>query len=341
MEKSNRVGILAGGNWILDFIKMIDVYPNENALANILSQNSGNGGAPFNVLKAIRKMDFSIPLEGVGVLGDDEYGDDILDQCERLGLETRQMKRLKGVETSFTDVMTVCSTGKRTFFHHRGANALLEEDDFDFEVSKAKFFHLGYLLLLDNLDRIQSDGLSGAAKVLRRAKEAGMYTSADIVSEQSDRYTEVIPSSLPFIDFLFINELEAHKLTGIQLLDSNNIFMVSNGFEAAKKLLDMGVLSWVVIHFPNGALAMNKEGHQILQPCIKMPRLLVKGTVGAGDAFAAGVLAGMHEGWEMKASLQLGVTVAAASLMDNTASEAILPWMECLQLGNKYGYRKL
>ena len=103
----------------------------------------------------------------------------------------------------------------------------------------------------------------------------------------------------------------------------------------------MGVLSWVVIHFPNGALALNKEGHQILQPCIKMPRLLVKGTVGAGDAFAAGVLAGMHEGWEMKASLQLGVTVAAASLMDNTASEAILPWMECLQLGNKYGYRKL
>ena len=205
MEKSNRVGILAGGNWILDFIKMIDVYPDENALANIKSQNSGNGGAPFNVLKAIRKMEFSIPLEGVGVLGDDEYGDDILDQCERLGLETRQMKRLKGVDTSFTDVMTVCSTGKRTFFHHRGANALLEEDDFDFKVSNAKFFHLGYLLLLDNLDKIHSDGLSGAAKVLKKAKDVGMFTSADIVSEQSDRYVEVIPPALPFIDFLLMS----------------------------------------------------------------------------------------------------------------------------------------
>lgn len=341
MIEGNRIGILAGGNWILDFIKMIDVYPNENALANILSQNTGNGGAPFNVLKAIRKMEFSIPLEGVGVLGDDEYGDDILGQCESLGLETRQIKRLKGEDTSFTDVMTVSSTGKRTFFHHRGANALLEEKHFDFEVSNAKFFHLGYLLLLDNLDKIHSDGLSGAAKVLKKAKEAGMITSADIVSEQSDRYTEVIPPSLPYIDCLFINELEAHNLTGIQLMDGEGKFLIPNGFNGAKKILDMGVLSWVIIHFPYGALAMNKAGVKLLHPCVEMPKALVKGTVGAGDAFAAGVLAGMNEGWEMKASLQLGVTAAATSLMDNTATEAILPWRECLQFGDKYGYKKL
>lgn len=341
MVKNKRIGILAGGNWILDFIKMIDVYPDENALANIKSQNSGNGGAPFNVLKAICKMDFSIPLEGVGVLGDDEIGDDILDQCQKLGIETRQMKRLKGVGTSYTDVMTVCATGRRTFFHFRGANALLEGKDFDFQVSKARVFHLGYLLLLDLLDKIHQDGNSGAAKVFKRAKNAGMFTSADIVSEQSDRYMEVIPSSLPFIDCLFINELEAHKLTGIELLGQDNAFLISNGYKAAGKILEMGVLSWVIIHFPNGALALNRKGQQILQPGVDMPNTMVKGTVGAGDAFAAGVLAGKHEGWPMQASLRLGVSVAATSLMDNTASEAILPWKDCLQFGKRYGYRNL
>lgn len=340
-EQNKRTGILAGGNWILDFIKMIDVYPDENALANIVDQKSGNGGAPFNVLKAICKMCFTIPMEGVGVLGEDENGRDILQQCLQLGIETRQMKCLEGVGTSFTDVMTVCATGKRTFFHYRGANALLEEKDFDFQISEAKIFHLGYLLLLDHLDKIHPDGMSGAAKVLKKAKEAGMITSADIVSEQSDRYHKVISPSLPFIDYLFINELEAHKLTGIQLMDMEGEILISKGYQAARRILEMGVLSWVIVHFPKGALALDKKGQQILQPGVNLPNHLVRGTVGAGDAFAAGVLVGVHEGWKMKESLLLGVSVAASSLMDSTASEAILPWKDCLGLEKKFGYRKL
>lgn len=339
--EKERTGILAGGNWILDFIKMIDVYPDENALANITAQKSGNGGAPFNVLKAIWKMGFSIPLEGVGVLGDDDIGGEILLQCLQMGITTRQMKTLPGIGTSYTDVMTVCASGKRTFFHFRGANALLEEKDFDFPISQAKIFHLGYLLLLDHLDMIHPDGFSGAAKVLKKAKEAGMITSSDIVSEQSDRYHQVIPSSLPYIDYLFINELEAYKLTGIRLLDQEGEVLVSNAYQAADRILKMGVLSWVIIHFPKGALAVDKTGKQILHPGVDLPTHLVKGTVGAGDAFAAGVLVGVHEGWEMKDSLKLGVSVAASSLMDSTASEAILPWEDCLQLVNKFGYREI
>ena len=58
----------------------------------------------------------------------------------------------------------------------------------------------------------------------------------------------------------------------------------------------------------------------------------------AGDAFAAGVLAGMHEDWNMSKCLQLGVNVAAASLMDASASESILPWKECLKLGEDFNY---
>ena len=36
--------------------------------------------------------------------------------------------------------------------------------------------------------------------------------------------------------------------------------------------------------------------------------------------------------------LQLGVNVAAASLMDASASESILPWQECLKLGEEFNY---
>jgi sugar/nucleoside kinase (ribokinase family) len=340
MERNTRKGILAGGNWIIDFIKMIDIYPDENALANILDQNMGNGGAPFNVLKAIHKMGFSIPLEGVGVVGDDEIGEDILKQCKKMEIDTNQIKVLEGIRTSYTDVMTVRHTGKRTFFHYRGANALLEESDFDFTISQAKIFHLGYLLLLDRLDIVGSDGLSGAAKVFKKAKEAGFITSTDIVSEQSNRYNSIIPPSLPYLDLLFINEFEAKMLTGIKVFDTEGEFLISNGFEAAEAILKMGVSDWVIIHFPKGAIALNKNGQKILQPCINMPPEKVKGTVGAGDAFAAGVLAGLHEDWSMEKSLVLGVCVAAISLLDNTASGGIIPWQECLKFGESLGFKK-
>src|SRR2546426_8366868 len=49
-SSSGRRGVLAGGNWIIDQVKLIDVYPQREQLANILSQSQGTGGAPYNVL---------------------------------------------------------------------------------------------------------------------------------------------------------------------------------------------------------------------------------------------------------------------------------------------------
>lgn len=340
MEQQLRQGILAGGNWILDFVKVIDVYPKQNALANILEQKSGNGGAPFSVLKAIHKMGFSFPLEGIGRVGDDEMGEEILKQCGEMQIESRQIMVSKGAETSYTDVMTVKENGRRTFFHFRGANALLKADDFDFSASQAKIFHLGYLLLLDGLDLIGSDGLSGAAEVFKQAQKAGLMTSADIVSEQSKRYKEVVTPSLPYLDILFINEFEAKKLTGIKMFDKAGNFLAGYAYQAAEAILSMGVRQWVVIHFPTGAIALDIKGQRLFQPAVDIPGEMIKGTVGAGDAFAAGVLAGLHEKWGMERSLILGVCVAAVSLQDNTASESIVGWEKCLTFGESFGYKE-
>ena len=44
MAGTLRSGILAGGNWILDRTKIIDVYPAQDALANILAETSATAG---------------------------------------------------------------------------------------------------------------------------------------------------------------------------------------------------------------------------------------------------------------------------------------------------------
>lgn len=340
MSENIRSGIVAGGNWIVDQIKMIDDYPVEERLVTICNERNSSGGAPFNVLKALDRMGASFPLEGVGVIGNDGKAKDILRECTKAGINTRQIKKIQGASTSYTDVMTTSSTGKRTFFHYRGANALLDESCFDFTHTNAKIFHLGYLLLLDGLDEMQSNGLTGAANVFKRAKRAGLMTSADIVSEQSKRSHKVVSSSLPFIDILFLNEFEAQMLTKIGILDQGEDTMLARCYRAAEKIIDMGVQGWVVIHFSRGAVALSNKGHKIWQQAINIPPDKVKGTVGAGDGLAAGVLYGIHENWDMQKSLLLGVSVAAASLMDVTSSDSIRPWQECMGLGEKYEFRK-
>src|SRR5436190_6781728 len=117
---NSRTGVLAGGNWIVDAVKIIDTWPQQDALANIFSTCKGSGGSPFNVLVDLGLMGVSFPLAAVGLVGDDDNGAWIMEQCTRLGVDTAALQKTNAAPTSFTDVMTVQATGRRTFFHARG-----------------------------------------------------------------------------------------------------------------------------------------------------------------------------------------------------------------------------
>ena len=80
-----RSGILAGGNWIMDQVKMVDVYPQREQLANIRSQSEGTGGAPFNVLVDLAKMKAPIALSAVGLVGKDSLGKTGIERQHSLG----------------------------------------------------------------------------------------------------------------------------------------------------------------------------------------------------------------------------------------------------------------
>ncbi len=83
-----RNGLLAGGNWILDRVKIVDRYPEQDGLAHILEQSTGNGGSPYNVLKDLAKLNAPFPLAGAGLVGEDEDGNFILEGCRAHGIDT-------------------------------------------------------------------------------------------------------------------------------------------------------------------------------------------------------------------------------------------------------------
>jgi len=335
-----RTGVLAGGNFIVDVVKLIDMWPPIESLANIKHQYSSNGGGAYNLLKDMSRLKVTFPLEAVGLVGDDYYGEWIQNDCNSCGIDTKQLQSAQQAITSFTDVMTLQTGGKRTFFHYRGANALVKRSSFDLKKSNAKIFHLAYMLLLDQLDVLDENGVSEAAKLLHEAKQLNFITSADLVSVNDDNFQKIIFSSLPFVDFLFLNEFEAEKLTGISVIENGEL-QPENAVEACWQIIKMGVQQWVILHFPGGVVAVNENREALFQGSVQFPFAAILGAVGAGDAFAAGVLTGVHENFQMKDALRLGVCVACACLTHATSSDGIGVMKDCLTLGEQYGFREI
>ena len=336
---SNRRGILAGGNWIIDQVKLIDVYPQREQLGNILAQSEGTGGSPYNVLVDLSKLGASFPLYGAGLVGKDALGKQILDDCRARKIDTKHIGTSAKAPTSYTDVMTEQSNGRRTFFHHRGANALWDGSDLNFAKSKARIFHVGYLLLLDALDAADTKFGTKAARLLAAAQNAGIKTSVDVVSEDSDRFSKIVNPALKHVDYCILNEIEAGKTTGFKIRQADGKLDTVALRHAAGSLLQQGVRDVVVVHFPEGGFARTRQGEDFWQPSLKLPAKFIAGTAGAGDAFCAGVLMGLHEGWDLQRCLFTGVCVAAASLSDPTCTDGVRSLSACLSLAKKFGVR--
>ena len=342
-----RTGILAAGNWIVDAVKIIDTWPLQDALANILSTSKGTGGSPFNVLVDLALMGVEFPLEAAGLVGADENGRWISELCADLSIETRALKHTEAAPTSYTDVMTVQQNGRRTFFHARGANALLDGSHFDFAETGARIFHLGYLLLLDRLDAPSATHGTVAAEVLARAQAAGLKTSIDCVSEDSDRFAKIVLPALKHVDLCIMNEFEAGRVTGrrIRVGDAHGGAPGVGGLDrkelrgAMEQLLEAGVRERVVVHFPEGGCALGRDGAWHEHGSVQLPGEYIKGAAGAGDAFTAGVLLGWHEGRPVEEWLRIGVCAAAANLSDETCTGGLKPLGECLALGTQFGFR--
>ncbi len=295
-SSSSRNGILAGGNWIIDQVKMVDVYPQREQLANIRSQSQGTGGAPYNVLVDLAKLGAPFPLAAAGLVGKDALGAEIIADCEANKIETKYLKPTGEAATSYTDVMTEIGNGRRTFFHYRGANALWDGENLDFAKTKARIFHLGYLLLLDAMDEADKVYGTKAARLLHEAQEAGLKTSVDVVSEDSDRFAKIVTPALKYVDYCILNEVEAGKTTGFKVRDANGKLDTVSLRHAAGALLQCGVRELVIIHFPEGGFARTRKGEDFWQSSLNLPAKYIAGTAGAGDAFCAGALFGPRRG---------------------------------------------
>ena len=344
-----RSGVICAGSVVVDVGKVIDAYPAIERLAVIEEISLSTGGPGLNMAVDLRKLGATFPIALVGAVGDDDNGAFVLAECVRLDLDTRDVVTLPGVATSFTDAMVVRDGGRRTFFHHIGANALLDPSDVDLVASTARILHAGAPGLHPMLDAPIPAGPDGApaehangwVALLARARAAGLWTNLELVSLSPQQVREVGLPCLPHLDSLVINEIEAGALTGIEApvpgVDGPVDWPALEA--AALRLIELGVGRLAVVHHPAGCVAATAGGRTWRQGSVRLERQHVRSTTGAGDAFAAGVLFGLHDDRPVEHCLRLGAASAAACVRSMHTSDGVLPAAECLAEAERAGYR--
>lgn len=161
----------------------------------------------------------------------------------------------------------------------------------------------------------------------------------ELASVATDTIARLVRPCLPLLDFLIINDVQIGALAGVTTASEGST-NVAACRRAARQVLDAGAMDLVVVHFPDGAIALTRSGEVLAKSSVRVPAEEIAGANGAGDAFAAGILYAALERWTLADALALAHAVAAASLRKVGTTEGVLRWRECLGLAEHWGWRQ-
>jgi len=334
-----RKGILTGGTWCVDYNKLLDQWPAENGRADIQSIEIGGGGSGCNMAIDIKRLDPLMPVATIGLVGNDAGGRILFAEADAHGIDRTQLATTAETQTDFTDAFASQATGRRTHISYFGTSHLLTPDHFDFSSSTHRFFHLGLPGIHRLMDAPWQGEANGWVATLKKARAAGLATNMELASIERDRLAALLRPCLAHLDYLIVNDHEIGGITGLETVSDGKTDVAACKMAAAAAL-KLGVGRLVAVHFPGGAIAAHRDGGIWAMPSVKVPASAVAGANGAGDAFAAGFLYGLHEDWSLEDTLRLAHATAAASLRRITTYGGVESWSNCLALAKQWGWRE-
>lgn len=314
-------GVAVAGTLVADIIKKINYYPEKGALADILDVSYGVGGCAANTAVGLKRLDSTIQVKSIGLTGNDANGAFLKEKLEEYGIDVSMIQTTEEALTAFSDVMTVESTGERTFFHTRGASRLFDESCLCLDKLDAELVLLGYGGLLDALNAPDETYGIALARAFHDLKERNIETALDVATlkDQEEMQRLVVPA-LRYVDYVIINEIEGGMIAGIEPRDAEGRLLPEKVEAICRKIMTLGVQKCCIIHAPELGCAVDLDGNCWMEPSLKLPKGYIVGAVGAGDAFCAGILYSIYRRLPIREALKIGAASAAANL---SASDSV------------------
>lgn len=289
--------------------------------AVVTESKSFPGGSAANTIYGLAKLGISTSF--TGVVGDDAEGKILIQDFQKAGVDTSQVRVKSGAKTG----SVVCLSdrlGRRSLYVVPGVNNLLTMDDLDLTyINQARMLYISsfaddrqFKMLLDLMDRLDSSiKLSFAPGALYAAK--GLKALVPILSR-----THV----------LFINRDEIKQLTGKDITDGAQSCL-NQGCSIIAVTLGKGL----TLELSKGTVAAvgyirDAETEYAIQPSSR-GTVSPAGTTGAGDAFAAGFLYGLLNDKGLEECGRLG-DIAAQFCISRIGARQGLPTLS--ELAQRY-----
>jgi sugar/nucleoside kinase (ribokinase family) len=248
----------------------------------------GGGGQAANTASWLATAGADVTL--VSAIGDDQAGRDRVAELTTAGVRVAA-QICPGAATGA--IVVLSDNGDRTMVTDRGANLLLSKESVNAALTDASWLHLSAYTLMQG-----STGLHA----LTEARARGLRVSVDAASAHPlrDIGAQAFLAWVRPADILFTNAEEATVLAG-----------GGPAREQALALADAVGGSAIVKLGAGGAVWALATGEVLTAPAAQVSAL---DTTGAGDAFAAGVLATLVPGGSPVDALSAGVRLGARAV---------------------------
>lgn len=285
----DRFDVLCVGIAVADVMaKAIDEIPEWDRLGTFDHVEHHIGGCAVNTAVDLRRLGVRAAVSAC--VGRDATGEFIRKTLTASGVDTDGLVDSDAAATSYTFVM-IGSDGRRRYLHHVGANAVFSEADVpDALIARARVLHIGGALLMPGLDG------EPTARLLARARSLGVITSMDTAFNPNVDAARLVGPCLPHLDVFIPSIEEAQAITGEA--DPGRILDALDGHGIGTLGVKLGA---------EGCLIRSGGGtrhHGIFAADV------VDGS-GAGDAFYAGYLYGILQGWDADESARFANATAA------------------------------
>ncbi len=258
------------------------------------------GGDAMNEAITLSRLGSRVGL--AGKIGEDIFGQMLLEMTSQAGVDTRYICKDRHAKTSVC-VMLINRDGKRNFASHRGANCEFCIEDIDLSIiKKTRIVNIGSIFALKKLDG------EGVEAILAEARKNGVITCADMMYDTYGKGFEGIKGALGQLDYFIPSYDEAAALTGETAVE-----------KIAGKLLEAGVKNVIIKLGAEGCFVCNDK-----QSFYEAPyEAEVIDTTGAGDNFVAGFLAGLNMDWNLKKCIELGNATGSITVQKVGSNGAI------------------
>ncbi len=210
-------------------------------------------------------------------------------------------------------------SGERAFLSAFGGNGDLRAEEIDLAVcGSAGILHVGGVGLLPALDG------EPLARVCQAAKARGMTVTLDTVWDPLGRWQGPL-AALPYVDVFLPSREEAVHLFGVS--EPEAIVRAARHAGARTVVIKLGAEGCYV----------DTGGSPVRFPALAGP---VVDTTGAGDAFCAGFLAGLVQGWGAEAAARLGIAAGCLSVSRMGAVSGLRSLAETLEVSARGGLKE-